>query len=171
MKLYNNNIPLNIYDIIYGNSGDVHSKLFNDAITLYCNEHHINKDDNEVKIIDQPNKDDILQPSSAILMYDDKIQYVTSQELSQYWNKNYIENTNKYQDNNIFKELLINGDDKKHIEIEFIDYVNGRVQFKNKFTNKKFFVKFNKLDKNKNYYPQLKNTFTSLYYDNSRRIG
>ena len=162
MKLYNNNIPLNVYDIIYNKSEESHSKLFEEAITLYCNEYHINKE--EAKIIDQPNKNDILQPSSAIIMYDGKIQYVTNEELSKFWNKNYTENLNKYEDNRIFKELLINDDDKKHIEIEFIDYVNGRVQFRNKFTDKTFFVKFNKLDKNKNYYPQLKNTFTSLYY-------
>jgi len=162
MKLYNNNIPLNIYDVIYSNSEESHSKLFDDAITSYCNEYNIDKEN--TKIIDQPNKDDILQPSSAILMYNDKIQYVTNKELSQFWNKNYVKNLNKYEDNSVFKELLINDDDKKHIEVEFIDYVNGRVQFKNKFTNKKFFVKFDKLDKNKDYYPQLKNTFTSLYY-------
>lgn len=164
MKLYNNNIPLNVYDIIYSNSEKSHSKLFDDAITSYCSEYHIDKEN--TKIIDQPNKNDILQPSSAIIMYDGKIQYVTTQELSKFWNKNYIENTNKYEDNSIFNELLINDDDKKHIDVEFIDYVNGRVQFKNKFTNKTFFVKFNKLDKNKNYYPQLKNTFTALYYGN-----
>ena len=165
MKLYNNNIPLNVYDVIYGNSEESHSKLFEEAITSYCNEYHIDKEN--TKIIDQPNKNDILQPSSAILMYDGKIQYVTNDELSNFWNKNYTKNLNKYEDNSIFKELLINDDDKKHIDVEFIDYVNGRVQFKNKFTNKKFFVNFNKLDKNKNYYPQLKNTFTSLYYGNN----
>lgn len=167
MKLYNNNIPLNVYDVIYSNSKSTHSKLFDDAINAYCKEYNINKD--KIKIIDQPNKNDILQPSSAILMYDGKIHYVTSDELSRFWNKNYTKNLNKYEDNSIFKELLINDDDKKHIDVEFIDYVNGRVQFKNKFTNKKFFISFNKIDKNQNYYPQLKNTFTSLYYvDNFR---
>ena len=164
MKLYNNNIPLNVYDIIYDNSGESHSKLFDDAITAYCKEYNIDKE--KIKIIDQPNKNDILQPSSAILMYDGQIHYVTSDELSRFWNQNYTKNLNKYEDNSIFKELLINDDDKKHIDVEFIDYVNGRVQFKNKFTNKKFFISFDKLDKNKNYYPQLKNTFTALYYGN-----
>ena len=159
VKLYNNNIPLNIYDIIYNNSESTHSKLFNEAIDKYCEDYNINKED--YKIIDQPNKNDILKPSVAIMINNSKINYIN---LENYWNKNYIENHNKYEDNSIFKELLINEDDKKHIDVEFIDYVNGRVQFKNKFTNKKFFVNFNKIDKNKNYYPQLKNTFTSLYY-------
>ena len=76
MKLYNNNIPLNVYDVIYSNSKSTHSKLFDDAINAYCKEYNINKD--KIKIIDQPNKNDILQPSSAILMYDGKIHYVTS---------------------------------------------------------------------------------------------
>lgn len=165
VKLYNNNIPLNIYDVIYSNSENTHSKLFEDAITSYCNTYNINKE--KIKIIDQPNKDDILQPSSAILISKDEIQYVSTKALSYFWNKNYTENLNKYEDNSIFKELLINDDDKKHIEVEFVDYVNGRVQFKNKFTNKKFFVKFDKLDKNRNYYPKLRNTFTALYYGNT----
>lgn len=164
MRLYKDNIPLNAYDIIYNNSQKTHAKLFSDAITSYCNENDLDID--KIKIIDQPNKKNILHPSSAILMYDDKVYHVTKDELSKYWNKNYIEHNNKYEDNSIFKELLINDDDKKHVTIEFIDYVNGRVQFKNKFTNKKFFISFDKLDKTKNYYPQLKNTFTSLYYAN-----
>ena len=162
VKLYNNNVPLNVYDIIYNNSESTHSKLFNEAIDKYCEYNGINKD--EYKIIDQPNKENILKPSIAVMISNGKINYIN---LENYWNKNYIENTNKYEDNSIFKELLINEDDKKHIDVEFIDYVNGRVQFKNKFTNKKFFVNFNKIDKNKNYYPQLKNTFTSLYYGNT----
>ena len=162
IKLYNNNIPLNVYDVIYSNSETLHSKLFEEAINNYCESNSINKE--EYKIIDQPNKEDILKPSTAVFISNNKMEYIN---LENYWNKNYVENTNKYEDNNIFKELLINEDDKKHIDVEFIDYVNGRVQLKNKFTNKTFFVKFNKLDKNKNYYPQLKNTFTSLYYGNT----
>lgn len=159
MKLYNNNIPLNVYDIIYSNSEKVHKKLFEEAINKYCEHNNINKDD--YKIIDQPNIDDNLKPSVAIMICDEKIDYI---DLTNYWNKNYIENLNKYSENEIFRELLINDEDKKNIEVEYIDYVNGKVQFRNKMTNKTFYLKFNKLDKNRNYYPDLKNTFTSLYY-------
>jgi len=159
MKLYNNNIPLNVYDIIYSNSEKVHKKLFEEAIDKYCEHNNINKDD--YKIIDQPNIDDNLKPSVAIMICDEKIDYI---DLTNYWNKNYIENMNKYSENEIFRELLINDEDKKNIEVEYIDYVNGKIQFRNKMTNKTFYLKFNKLDKNRNYYPDLKNTFTSLYY-------
>ena len=159
MKLYNNNIPLNIYDIIYSNSDNIHKKLFNDALNKYCNEKNINK--NDYKIIDKENKDDMLKPSIAVLMSNEGVDYI---DLTNYWNKNYLENLNKYSENELFRELLIEDDNKKHVEVEFIDYVRGRVQFKNKFTNKKFFVKFNKLDSSKNYDLQIKNTFSSLYY-------
>ena len=160
MKLYNNNIPLNVYDIIYSNSEKIHKKLFEEAIDKYCEHNNINKDD--YKIIDQPNNDDNLKPSVAIMICDEKIDYI---DLTNYWNKNYIENLNKYSENEIFRELLINDEDKKNIEVEYIDYVNGKIQFRNKMTNKTFYLKFNKLDKNRNYYPDLKNTFTALYYD------
>ena len=112
IKLYNNNIPLNVYDVIYSNSETLHSKLFEEAINNYCESNSINKED--YKIIDQPNKEDILKPSVAIMINNSKINYVN---LENYWNKNYIENHNKYEDNSIFKELLINEDDKKHIDI------------------------------------------------------
>ena len=159
MKLYNDNIPLNVYDIVYSNSENIHKKLFEEAIDKYCEHNNINKDD--YKIIDQPNADDILKPSMAIMISSQNINYV---DLTNYWNKNYIENLNKYSENEIFKELLINEDDKKNTEVEYIDYVNGKVQFRNKMTNKTFYLKFNKLDKNRKYDPELKNTFTSLYY-------
>lgn len=159
MKLYNDNIPLNVYDIIYSNSEKIHKKLFEEAVDKYCEHNNINKDD--YKIIDQPNEDDILKPSIVIMISNEKIDYI---DLTNYWNKNYVENLNKYSENEIFRELLINDEDKKNTEVEYIDYVNGKVQFRNKMTNKTFYLKFNKLDKNRNYYPNLKNTFTALCY-------
>jgi len=159
MKLYNNNIPLNVYDIIYSNSNNIHKKLFDEALYKYCKTNNIDK--RNYKIIDKENEDDKLKPSIAVMMSNEGVDYI---DLTDYWNKNYVENLNKYSENELFRELLIEDDNKKHIEVEFIDYVRGRVQFRNKFTNKKFFVNFNKLDKNRNYYPELKNTFTALYY-------
>lgn len=159
MKLYNNNIPLNVYDIIYSNSNNIHKKLFDEALDKYCKTNNIDK--RNYKIIDKENEDDKLKPSIAVMMSNEGVDYI---DLTDYWNKNYVENLNKYSENELFRELLIEDDNKKHIEVEFIDYVRGRVQFRNKFTNKKFFVNFNKLDKNRNYYPELKNTFTALYY-------
>lgn len=159
MKLYNNNIPLNVYDIIYSNSNNIHKKLFDEALNKYCKTNNIDK--KNYKIIDKENEDDKLKPSIAVMMSNEGVDYI---DLTDYWNKNYVENLNKYSENELFRELLIEDDNKKHIEVEFIDYVRGRVQFRNKFTNKKFFVNFNKLDKNRNYYPELKNTFTALYY-------
>lgn len=159
MKLYNNNIPLNVYDIIYSNSNNIHKKLFDEALDKYCKTNNIDK--RNYKIIDKENKDDKLKPSIAVMMSNEGVDYI---DLTEYWNKNYVENLNKYSENELFRELLIEDDNKKHIEVEFIDYVRGRVQFRNKFTNKKFFINFNKLDRNRNYYPELKNTFTALYY-------
>jgi len=159
MKLYNNNIPLNVYDIIYSNSNNIHKKLFDEALDKYCKTNNIDK--RNYKIIDKENEDDKLKPSIAVMMSNEGVDYI---DLTDYWNKNYVENLNKYSENELFRELLIEDDNKKHIEVEFIDYVRGRVQFRNKFTNKKFFVNFNKLDRNRNYYPELKNTFTALYY-------
>lgn len=144
----------NVYDIIHDNTKNIHNKLFNDAIDRYCSENNKNK--NEYKIIDQENKEDILKPSKAIFIKDNIMSTI---DLSDYWNINYNNLNNK---NNIFKELLINNEDKKNIDIEYIDYVNGKVLFRNKFNNKKFFVKFNKL--NKKIQNNLTNTFTSLYY-------
>ena len=159
MKLYNNNIPLNVYDIIYSNSNNIHKKLFDEALDKYCKTNNIDK--RNYKMIDKENKDDKLKPSIAVMMSNEGVDYI---DLTEYWNKNYVENLNKYSENELFRELLIEDDNKKHIEVEFIDYVRGRVQFRNKFTNKKFFINFNKLDRNRNYYPELKNTFTALYY-------
>lgn len=159
MKLYNNNIPLNVYDIIYSNSDNIHKKLFDEALDKYCKTNNIDK--RNYKIIDKENEDDKLKPSIAVMMSNEGVDYI---DLTDYWNKNYVENLNKYSENELFRELLIEDDNKKHIEVEFVDYVRGRVQFRNKFTNKKFFVNFNKLDRNRNYYPELKNTFTALYY-------
>ena len=159
MKLYNNNIPLNVYDIIYSNSNNIHKKLFDEALDKYCKTNNIDR--RNYKIIDKENEDDKLKPSIAVMMSNEGVDYI---DLTDYWNKNYVENLNKYSENELFRELLIEDDNKKHIEVEFIDYVRGRVQFRNKFTNKKFFVNFNKLDRNRNYYPELKNTFTALYY-------
>ena len=161
MKLYNNNVPLNVYDIIYSHSNMIHQKLFDDAINKYCETNNLDK--SHLKIIDQPNEQDVFKPSIAIIINNEHIEHIN---LTPYWNKNYIENLNQYSENALFKELLIEDDNKKHVEVEYIDYVNGRVQFKNKFNNKTFFVKFNKLNKNKNYNAQLTNTFTALYYGN-----
>lgn len=155
----NNNLLFTTYDIIYDNKKNIHNKLFKDAIDKYCIENNKNKAD--YKIIDQENKDNVFSPSIAIFINNDNIEYI---DLTEYWNMNYINELNSYSKNNLFKELLINDEDKKYIDVEYIDYVNGKVQFKNKFTNKKFFVKFNKLDSSKNYDLQIKNTFSSLYY-------
>ena len=153
-------IALTTYDIIYNNAKKIHNKLFNDAIDKYCLENNKNKDD--YKIIDQQNKENVFKPSIAIFINSNSIDYI---DLTEYWNMNYITELQSYSENNLFKELLISDENKKYIDVEYIDYVNGKVQFKNKFTNKKFYVKFNKLDISKNYNLQLKNTFTSLYYD------
>lgn len=164
MKLYNNdNIPMNFYDIAYNKNEEIHKKLFEDAINKYFEEENINKED--FKIIDQINKMNILKPSIAILLekgISKKLKYI---DLTPYWNSNYKESLNKKEDNSIFENLLINEENKKHIEIEYIDYVNGKIEFKNKMTNKKFFINFDKLDKTKDYHQKIKNTFTSLYYE------
>lgn len=180
MNLYNDNIPLTVYDIINDNSNNIHKELFKEAIKSYLEENPDNFDEeairkyleedpnnfskdnkDRIKIIDNVNRSSVLKPSIATIIYNNQLKYV---DLTSYWNKNYVETKNKYINNEVFNELLISDEDKKNVEMVYIDYVNGRVQFKNKFTNKTFFISFNKLDKNKEYFFKLKNTFDTVNY-------
>jgi hypothetical protein len=153
MKLYNNNVPLNVYDIIYSHSNMIHQKLFDDAINKYCEANNLDK--SYLKIIDQPNEQDVFKPSIAIIINNEHIEHIN---LTPYWNKNYT----KHEITNIFNELLINEENKKNIEIEEVNYALGKITFKNKFNNKLFTVNVDKIDFNPVYKDKLTNTFSYM---------
>ena len=137
---YNQLSTYSPYNIINDNSINIHNQLFNKAIEKYCLKNNIDK--NNFKIIDKENSENILKPSTAIFISNNQLNYV---DLTDYWNMNYYNNS--YCNSTSSNELLLDENNKKYIEIEYIDYVNERIQFKNKFTNKKFYIKFNKLNK------------------------
>lgn len=141
MELNNNQLSkYSPYNIIYDNSIVIHKQLFSKAIEKYCFDNNINK--NDFKIIDKENNENILKPSTAIFINNNELKYI---DLTDYWDMTYYNNS--YNKTNNINELLLDEYNKKYIDIEYIDYVNERVQFKNKFTNKKFYIKFNKLNK------------------------
>jgi len=158
IKLFDNNIPIPVESYINNYIEKIHKQLFKNAITKYCNKMKVNEID--YKIIDIKNEDNYLLPSKAILLHKSSLKKEKI-DLTDYWNLNYIDSLQK----DVFNELLIDEENRKNIEIEYIDYVNGKVQFRNKFTNKTFFIDFSKINNNIQYKKQLENTFTKLYRD------
>lgn len=155
IKLFDNNIPIPFTDYINSNIEKIHKQLFDNAIEKYCIDNNIVSSD--YKIIDLKNEDNYLLPSIAIL-FSKKEFKKEKVDLTDYWNLNYLE----LPQQTIFNDLLIDTENKKDIEIEYIDYIKGQVIFKNKFTNKEFRIDFSKINNNLQYKKKLENTFTSL---------
>lgn len=167
--LYNNNIPISVFDNINDIYEKCHNELFNDALNKFIEEnyilndeeniHSVNEFNNKYKIIDLKDNSDWLKPSSLLLINKTNGN-VSKHGLSLYWN-------NVYNTNNISKKLvsnlLISDEDKKHVEIDTIDYIKGNITFKNKFTNKTFTVPFDKIDFSLIYEEKLKDTFKYKY--------
>lgn len=158
IKLFDNNIPILVDSYINNNIEDIHKELFDKAINKYCEDNSI--DISQYKVIDIKNEDNWLMPSNFILLHKHEFTKIKG-SLKDYWNVNYLEENQK----SIFTDLLIDDENKKDIEIEYIDYVKGKVKFRNKYTNKEFFIDFTRINNNLQYKKQLSNTFTSLLRD------
>lgn len=152
-KLYNADIPIKASDHINNINEKIHEQLFNDAIDKYFKETYPNEPDKKsnYKIIDLKNNINDFWVTDALLIDKSSKEKIKVVNLYSYWNTNY----NYIEDDKtkIMNDLLISDENKKNNEVINIDYVNGLVKFKNRFTGKEFEVKFEKLDST----PTLKN--------------
>ena len=144
-KLYNMGIPIKATDHINNVNDKIHEQLFNEAIAKYfeVNKDTLNK--SNYKIIDLKNNINDFWASDALLIDKTSKEKIKVISLFSYWNTNYNYITD--DKNIIMNELLISDENKKNNKVINIDYINGTVKFKNKFTDKEFEVKFEKLDK------------------------
>lgn len=155
-KIFNNNLPISFFDIVNDTIIKIHKELYSNALEKFKEENK-DIDFNEYKIIELKNENNYLKPSNILLMH--KTLFTRKNiDLTPYWNNNYI--NDEYL--NIFNELLISDENKKNIEVEDIDYINGKIKFRNKFNNKTFFINTDKIDFNITYRNKLENTFGEL---------
>ena len=141
-KLYNGDIPIKATDHINDVVNKIHDQLFEEAINKYIIANNIDKDN--YKIIDLKNSSHAYWPSQALFINRTGNKKLSLINLDNYWNTNY--SWQKDSDDKVKNNLLIGEENKKNNEIINIDYINGTVKFKNKFTNKEFDVKFDKLN-------------------------
>ena len=159
-KLFDNNLPIIFSDIINDHIIAIHNELYQDALKKFEKERKLNNPEfslENYKIIEIKDELNFLKPSS-ILLYDNNFNK-EKVDLTEFWNTNY---NNEYEAPYIFDELLIDEENKKNIEVEDIDYIHGKIKFKNKFTNKTFTVDKSKIDFNLTYKNKLENTFGDL---------
>lgn len=145
---------LTIDDVINNKQNKMHTELFNSAVRNYADVKNINL--SSYTIIDLKDNNDYLKPSSALLLSKTKPFKKYNVDLTNYWNSNYS-NTNVVQE---YDDILLNEDDRNYSEYDYTDYIKGRIYFKNKLTNKRFYISFDKFDKDVNI-EKLKNTFLS----------
>lgn len=160
-KIFDNNLPIILSDFLNDNIILIHNELYQDALKKFEKDRKSNNNEfslDNYKIIEIKNEANFLKPSS-ILLYDNHFNKEKI-DLTPYWNTNY---NNEYETPYIFNELLIDEESKKNIEVEDIDYINGKIKFKNKFTNKTFTVDKSKIDFNINLKNKLENTFGDLF--------
>lgn len=141
-KLYNNYIPIKATDHINNVNEKIHEQLFNEAIDKYFEENNLNKKD--YKIIDLKNNINDFWAVNALLIHKNSKEKIQVIDLYNYWNSNY--NYIAEDKNIIMNNLLISDENKKNNKIVNIDYINGLVKFKNKFTGKEFEIRFDKLN-------------------------
>lgn len=154
-KIFDNKLPLTFQDIINDHIFKIHNELYKDALNKFASEK--NYDLNQYKIIEVKNQENFLKPSTIIMF--NKHEFEKKKvDLTPYWNTNYI--SEDYISK--FAELLIEDTNKRHIELEDIDYVNGKIRFRNKTNNKVFEVDKSKIDFNITYKNKLENTFGDL---------
>lgn len=159
-KIFDNNLPLTFTDVINDYIFKIHKELYEDALKKFESDRRLTNHDfelNNYKIIEIKNQKNFLKPSTIILF--SKSEFKREKvDLTEYWNTNYT-NENYISK---FAELLIEDTDKKHIELEDIDYVKGKIRFRNKTNNKVFEVDKSKIDFNITYKNKLENTFGDL---------
>jgi len=162
-KLFENNLPISFFDVVNDTLNKIHKELFNDALNnyeKYKKETDSNYSIKNLKIIELKNSQNYLKPSKIMIFNHNDDGTLTREiiDLTDYWNTNYV--NNEYITH--FNDLLIDNDNKKQIELEDIDYINGIIKFKNKYNNKTFSVNTNKIDFNLTYKNKLENTFGDL---------
>lgn len=162
IKIFNNNLPIIFSDFLNDNIIKIHKELYEDALKKFEKDRKKETPQftlDDFKIIEIKNELNYLKPSQIILFNIKKFEK-EKVDLTPYWNTNY---SNSYEDPYIFDDLLIDEENKKHIEIEDIDYINGKIKFRNKFTNKTFVIDKSKIDFNITYKNKLENTFGDLF--------
>lgn len=151
-------------DIINDKSQLIHKELFDNAIINYIQDHiellHLEDGENQTNInyedklnkqyivIDLNDNETYLDSSHAILLSKSFPLTKIKIDLEDYWNKNYI---NIYKNIINHESLLINENNLKESELDYVDFVKGKVYYKNKFTNKIFGIPFNKYHKQVNF--------------------
>ena len=159
-KIFDNNLPISFSDFTNNHIEKIHKELFNNALKKFEDDRK-NDDENfsldNYRIIEIKDENHYLLPSDILLI--NKHGFNKEKvSLKKYWNTNYTNIESPYK----FNDLLIDEENKKHIDIEDIDYVHGKIKFKNKFNNKTFMIDKSKIDFNLTYKNQLENTFGYL---------
>lgn len=159
-KLFDDNLPIIFSDFMNDNIIQIHKELYEDALKKFEKDRKKENNDftlNDYKIIEIKNEANFLKPSSILLIHNHNFKKEKI-DLSSYWNTNYVNDSDSY----LFNELLIDKDNKKNIEVEEIDYIHGKIKFRNKFNNKTFIIDKSKIDFNPTLKNKLENTFGFL---------
>lgn len=159
-KLFDDNLPIIFSDFMNDNIIQIHKELYEDALKKFEKDKKKENNDftlDDYKIIEIKNEANFLKPSSILLIHNHNFKKEKI-DLSSYWNTNYVNDSDSY----LFNELLIDKDNKKNIEVEEIDYIHGKIKFRNKFNNKTFTIDKSKIDFNATLKNKLENTFGFL---------
>lgn len=159
-KLFDDNLPIIFSDFMNDNIIQIHKELYEDALKKFEKDRKKENNDftlDDYKIIEIKNEANFLKPSSILLIHNHNFKKEKI-DLSSYWNTNYVNDSDSY----LFNELLIDKDNKKNIEVEEIDYIHGKIKFRNKFNNKTFTIDKSKIDFNATLKNKLENTFGFL---------
>ena len=165
-KLFDDNLPIIFSDFLNDSIIQIHNELYKDALSKFEQSRKKDNEDftlDDYKIIEIKNESNYLKPSSILIFHNKKFEK-EKVDLTEYWNTNYVNNN----DSDLFNELLIDEENKKNIEVEDIDYIHGKIKFRNKFTNKTFIIDKSKIDTNVTYKSKLENTFGYLFNEVSQ---
>lgn len=147
-----------VNDTLNNRQSKVHTQLFNDAINKYLSidsnkellnlpiDENINNETLSIKylVIDLNDGETYLDSSHALFISKFRPLKKIKVDLKSYWNKLYVDIYQKIIEG---EELLINEENIKDSEFEYVDFVNGKIYYRNKFTNKVFGISFEKFKK------------------------